>query len=142
MIKILLLSFIILFSSIATRASFVPAKTNESSKQQSLKPISLAEFESKTGKKLNWIQRLQFKKMQRMMQQGKFDSAWDAEELTEGFQFWPFIGSFLTLGTLYLVMLFTAKDSNALRWARWGAFAIWVVWLIGAIALISSGSYY
>ena len=38
-------------------------------------------------------------------------------------------------------MLFTAKDSNALRWARWGAFGIWVAWLIAVIILVAGGNY-
>ena len=87
MSKILLLLLFVICASFESSASFVPSSETQSVTKQSNAVLSLAEFEAKTGKKLNWIQRLQFKKMQRMMQQGKFDSAWDAEELTEGFQF-------------------------------------------------------
>jgi len=38
-------------------------------------------------------------------------------ELTEGFQWLPFFGTLLTGGLVWLIMLFTAKDANAMRWA-------------------------
>ena len=140
MLKLLCIS-LLLCAGLTSRASFVPAEEKQSAPGQSFKPVTLEEFEATTGKKLNWAERIQFKKAQRMMAKGKMSPFWNAEEITEGFQFLPFIGSFLTLGIVYIVMFFTAKDANALRWARWGAFAIWVVWLTAAIVMMASGSY-
>ena len=94
MTKLLCFSFLLLIS-FTTKASFVPAEEKQSVANNSVKTITLAEFEAKTGKKLNWIERLQFKKAQRMMAKGKVPPFWDGEELTEGFQVWPFLGSFL-----------------------------------------------
>jgi heme A synthase len=129
----IILFVVILCSYVTANAAFVPAAE---SKPLSQKTISLSEFEALTGKKLNWMERLQYKKLQRLTAKGKKAAVWNAEELTEGFQFLPFIGSILTLGILYLVMIFTAKDANALRWARWGALIVLTV--ATAVALIGS----
>jgi hypothetical protein len=139
--KLLIFSIAFLLLNHVANASFVPALASESD-GKSVKTISLSEFEARTGKKLNWMERMQFKHAQKMLAKGKAPAFWDAEELTEGFQVWPFLGSFFTLGILYLVMLFTAKDSNALRWARWGAFAIWIVYLASMIYLLTQEGYY
>jgi hypothetical protein len=127
----------ILLSFYCSHAAFVPAVQQHSPTIV----MSLSEFEAATGKKLNWMERMQFKKLQKSMKKGKLRSMRDTEELTEGFQFLPFIGSFLTLGILYLVMMFTAKDANALRWAGWGAFSIWLVGLTLSIISLTQGYY-
>jgi hypothetical protein len=121
----LLISF--LCASVIASAAFVPNKSQIAASTASAKTMSVSEFEAATGKKLNWFQKFQFKRAQKQMAKGKMPAFWDAEELTEGFQVWPFLGSIFTGGILYLVMLFTAKDSNALRWARWGAFVVWLL---------------
>ncbi|MES2648465.1 MAG: hypothetical protein V4717_16420 [Bacteroidota bacterium] len=111
---------VVLLSFFCSYAAFVPAAEKQTSNHQA-RLMTVSEFEAQTGKKLSWLERLQYKQLQRNIKNGKLNAVWNAEELTEGFQFLPFIGSILTLGILYLVMLFTAKDVNAIRWARWGA---------------------
>lgn len=51
----------------------------------------------------------------------------ERDELTEGFRPLAFFGTLLTGGILYLIMLFTERDSNALRWAQWGFWGVTLV---------------
>ena len=59
-------------------------------------------------------------------------------ELTEGFQWLPFFGTLLTGGIVALVMLFTAQDANAMRWAGFAvgiiALGATIVSLVGTVS--------
>lgn len=122
------------------KASFVTEKTTGSGTEAAIKTISLSEFEAKTGKKLTLLERFQFKQAQKMLNKGKLASPAKRQSLTRGFQFLPFIGSFFTLGLVGIIMLFTAKDQNALRWAWWGTLAVWsVLTILLMITLLNFG---
>ena len=95
MSKLFLVFILFLFVSPSVKASFVPAPTSET---KTYKSMSVSEYEALTGKKLNWVQKIQFKHAQKMLAKGNISAFWDAEELTEGFQVWPFLGSIFTLG--------------------------------------------
>lgn len=128
-------------------AAFVPAEKSSteaaatSSMDNIIRELSVQEFEKLTGKKLNGIQKWQYKKMQHKLNKpaamGIFP---ERDELSEGFQALPFFGSLLTLGVLYLVMIFTARDRNALRWAGMGLTVVALA--LSAAALISTLSGY
>lgn len=101
--------------------------------------VSAAALEDLTGKKMGWFQKMQWNRMQRQAATKKPGVFPEREELTEGFQWLPFFGSLLTCGLVYFIMLFSAKDANALRWAAWGALIVFVASLSLKIANLASG---
>ncbi len=63
----------------------------------------------------------------------------EREELTEGFQWLPFFGSLFTLGLVALVMLFTARDANALRWAGLGVSVVAIAFTVAGLLVAAGG---
>jgi hypothetical protein len=128
-------------------AAFVPNATPESAEvkpqriENLIRELSVNEFEQFSGKKLNGIQKWQYKRLQKKLHKNAGLLIFpEREELTEGFQALPFFGTILTGGLLCLIMLFTARDSNAWRWSLNG---LWVLALaVSVIALIGTLSGY
>jgi hypothetical protein len=144
MLKWILMPMLTLFFMEAS-AAFVPAEKNTSGVEAPatmdniIRELSVQEFEKLTGEKMNGLQKWQYKRMQKKLTRNAGLSIIpERDELTEGFQALPFFGSLLTLGIVYLVMVFTARDRNALRWAGWGltvaALAFTVAALIGTLS--------
>jgi hypothetical protein len=134
--KSLLLSFLsllIVFSVSASAVSPVTASAGADGEST----LMVAAIEQLTGRKMTMLEKWQLKlakkKLERQQQRGLFP---ETEELTEGFQPLPFFGSILTLGLLYGVMLFTAKDANALRWSYRGFFIAWLAFLAIGVAFM------
>jgi hypothetical protein len=127
-------------------AAYVPVnetiKTVSSSNQINnlVRELSAEEFQQVTGKKFNRLQKWQYNRLQRKLNSKNAAFIPERDELTEGFQALPFFGSLLTFGLVYLVMVFTAQDRNALRWAGLG-FTVAAL-LVSAAALIGSLSGY
>lgn len=97
-------------------------------------------MEESLGRQLNWLEKWQLKRMEKRMKKGKSGGLFsERDELSEGFQALPFFGSLLTFGIVYFVMLFTAQDANALRWALWGG--LLAVTIVTVIELIGLGAY-
>jgi uncharacterized BrkB/YihY/UPF0761 family membrane protein len=97
-------------------------------------------MEESMGRQMNWLEKWQLQRMEKRMKKGKPGGLFsEKDELSEGFQALPFFGSLLTFGIVYFVMLFTAQDANALRWALWGG--LLAVTIITVTQLISLGSY-
>ena len=141
-----LLSFLLIFFMLPTFAAFVPlqsgnkAETEPATIENMIRNLSPEEFQVVTGKKLNEVQKWQYKRLQRKLNSNKSFHLPERDELTEGFQALPFFGSLFTLGLVYLVMLFTAQDKNALRWAGYG-FSVAAL-VLSAMVLITSLSGY
>lgn len=127
-------------------AAYVPVK--EANKAVSttnqinnlVRELSVEEFQQVTGKKFSRLQKWQYNRLQRKLNSKNAAFIPERDELTEGFQALPFFGSLFTLGLVYLVMLFTAEDRNALRWAGNGFMV--AALLVSAAALIGSLSGY
>jgi hypothetical protein len=139
--------FVPVFSFLFLNASaaFLPVEggTKEVSDPQKIqnliRGLSVTEFEQLTGKKMSGLQKWQYKKAQKKLQKNSRSYIFpERDELTEGFQALPFFGSILTLGLLWVIMLFTARDRNALRWAATGlsviAIAVSVTLLIASLS--------
>ncbi|MCU0388894.1 MAG: hypothetical protein MUE71_09840 [Chitinophagaceae bacterium] len=141
-LSILLLLFVLVTQT--TFAAFVqqtgPANESASSSQASEQVKSQMERESGSidGRKLSLLERWQYKKIQRKIQKNHSAIFPERDELTEGFQALPFFGSILTCGLLWLIMLFTARDRNALRWAGNGIAILAIAFSVASIiALVS-----
>jgi hypothetical protein len=127
-------------------AAFVPV--NETTKAVSssnqinnlVRELSVEEFQKVTGKKFSRFQKWQYNRLQRKLNSKNAAFIRQRDELTEGFQALPFFGSLFTFGLVYLVMIFTAQDKNALRWAGLG-FTVAAL-LVSVAALIGSLSGY
>lgn len=106
-----------------------------------IKDLSVEEFQKVTGKKLTGLQKWQYRRLHARLNKGKAIGIFpEREDLTEGFQALPFFGSLLTFGLVAIVMLFTARDRNALSWA-WNA--VWLISLgLAVLALIMNISGY
>jgi hypothetical protein len=92
-------------------------------------------YDNLRGKKTGWFQKKQRNWMQRQASKKKRGVFPHRENLTKGIQGLPFFGSLLTLGIVFVVMLFTAKDKNSLKWAFWGfaiVMAVIAVSVVGA----------
>lgn len=141
-----LLSLLLIFFMQPTFAAFVPlqsgsiAETEPAKIENLIRNLSVEEFQVVTGKKFSGIQKWQYKKLQRKLKSNKSFQLPERDELTEGFQALPFFGSLFTLGLVYLVMVFTAQDRNALRWAGYGFTVAALV--LSAMALIGTLSGY
>jgi hypothetical protein len=128
-------------------AAFLPvnSETKEVSDQQKtqnlIRELTVTEFEQLTGKKMSGLQKWQYKKVQKKLQKnGRAYIFPERDELTEGFQALPFFGTILTFGLLAFIMLFTAKDRNAIRWAGYGISVLAIA--VSVITIISSLSGY
>jgi hypothetical protein len=96
-------------------------------------------MEEAMGRHLNWMEKMQVKRMEKRLAKGKPPGLFSQrEQLTEGFRPLPFFGSLLTGGLVYIIMLFTAEDSNSLQWAGWGFLIVWLAFLaIRVVNLVS-----
>ena len=125
-------------------AAFVPQSntgkeiTANEQTQSLIASLTVEEFEQLFGCKLSRLEKWQYKKMQRKMQGSSKAFIPERDELTEGFQALPFFGAIFTFGISALVMIFTAQDRNALRWAFYGVsllgIALSVISLAGAMS--------
>jgi hypothetical protein len=124
-------------------AAFVPV--NETTKtiypanqmNNLVRKLSAEEFQQVTGKKFNRLQKWQYNRLQRKLNSKNAAFIPERDELTEGFQALPFLGSLLTFGVVFLIMLFTAKDRNALRWAGKGFIMAAITFaLLGLISIL------
>jgi hypothetical protein len=138
--------FVLCFFIQTAFAAYVPV--NQSTKAVSptnqmnnlVRELSAEEFQQVTGKKFSRLQKWQYNRLHRKLNSKNAAFIPERDELTEGFQALPFFGSLLTFGLVYLVMLFTAQDRNALRWAGLG-FTVAAL-IVSAAALIGSLSGY
>lgn len=106
-----------------------------------IKELSVEEFELLTDKKMSPGERKRYLRVQKKLQKGKLLQFFpERDDLTEGFQALPFFASFFTVGLVALIMVFTARDRNALKWALNGFYA--VVLVGGILAFIGSLSTY
>jgi hypothetical protein len=99
-------------------------------------PATAAAFEQATGKKLTRLQKWQYNRLQKRIARGQMGILPYREELSEGFQALPFFGTLLTGGLVALIMVFTARDRNAMRWAGLG---ITVLGMIITVATLVVG---
>ncbi len=141
--KLLLLMAMAIAGQLAQAARVpVDEQTNELSAkvrmENMVRTLSAKEFQQVTGKKFSRLQQWQYKRLQKKLNSRHSAFIPERDELTEGFQALPFFGSLLTLGIVYLIMLFTARDRNALRWAGYGitvaALALSIMLLIGSVS--------
>jgi hypothetical protein len=123
-------------------AAFPPHTTENSiaAEKAPAEKKTLAQVMQETmGRQLNWLEKWQLKRMEKRMKKGKSAPLFaERQELSEGFQALPFFGSLLTFGIVYMVMLFTAEDANALRWAFWPAIAWWLGFLVVRVIEVAS----
>jgi hypothetical protein len=99
--------------------------------------ISKETIEKVKGNKLNFMERVQLKMLNRKLKKGKIAGIFpERDDLTEGFRVLPFLGALFTIGIVYLIMLFTAKDRNALKWASLGTTFAFIA--VSIITFISS----
>ncbi len=127
----------------AAQAAFVPMEKSGPEPQVKTKGLQISKetFEKAKGKKLNFLDRLELKIINKRLSKGKMTGIFpERDDLTEGFQFWPFFGTMITGGLLAVIMLFTAKDRNALRWASIGLTTL--LGLVGLITLLTTTSGY
>jgi hypothetical protein len=124
------------------QAALVPFVSLESNPSENKKEtfISKETIEKVKGKKLNLMERIQLKMLNKKLKKGKIAGIFpERDDLTEGFRALPFFGTILTVGLLALIMLFTARDRNALNWAFTGVSIIGIVLtILSFIALISA----
>ncbi|HSK12749.1 MAG TPA: hypothetical protein VK907_06005 [Phnomibacter sp.] len=127
-------------------AAFVPAASGEvpsntaASVQDLIRELTVQEFQDVTGKKLTRFQEWQYKRMQKKLnRKAAYGIFPERDELTEGFQALPFFGSILTLGLVWLIMLFTARDRNALRWAGYGVSIIALAATVASLVFSLNG---
>lgn len=140
--KLLLTIALLCFVQIAFSAGFT-SSSGVFAPEKSKKSYTLIELENLTGRKLSFFERLQFFMAGRQLKKAKKAGIFpERDELTEGFRPLAFFGSLFTLGLLFLIMLFTERDANALRWAQWGLWGAALVVLGLTVAYtISEGGY-
>lgn len=94
-------------------------------------------MEEAMGRHLNWMEKWQVKRMEKRLAKGKSAPIFpEREELTESFRPLPFFGTLLTGGLVYIIMLFTAKDSNSLKWAFYGFLLLWTAFLVARLVTL------
>lgn len=97
--------------------------------------ISAEACEKAMDKKLTRLQKWKLKLLQKRTMRGQAGIFPYREELTEGFQALPFFGTILTAGLVALVMLFTAKDRNAMRWAGYGISVLSIIITVATLVV-------
>jgi hypothetical protein len=117
----LVMVFGIGFHADAAFVSHTAAKGEATAAAPAEKKTMAQLMEEAMGRHLNWMEKWQVKRMEKRLAKGKPPGPFsEREQLTEGFRPLPFFGVILTLGLLYAVLIFTAKDSNSLKWAGLG----------------------